>query len=149
MIPLRVLGDRVLVKPDVDPNAPQQTEAGIYVAKSLAAAVMGEDASTSLCRGTVIAVGKPRHPLYDVAEDLAQRIESVHLMQCARVACDYCDSVHMLRDLVRRQPCCNVGDDVLFAHDAGQLIELDGTRYIILKEDELLAIVEPEEEAAA
>jgi co-chaperonin GroES (HSP10) len=54
------------------------------------------------------------------------------------------DAAHLLRDLVRRQPCVSVGDDVLFSHDAGQETVIDNETYIILREAELLAVVEPE-----
>lgn len=149
MIPLKVLGDRVLVRPDVNANAPEQ-RGGIYLARSLAAAVTGEDATTSLCRGTVVAVGNPKHPLADIAEDLAGRIGA----QCwptleHQLECPVCQASDLLRDLVRRVPCCLVGDDVLFSHDAGQEITLDDETYVLMKEDELLAVIEPEKEAAA
>lgn len=153
-LPLRVIGDRVLVKPDVDPNAPQQTDAGIFLAKSMAAAVTGEDASTSLSRGTVLAVGNPRHPLHDVADSMAERVEREALKAGFLSSCGadlqdtVVDAAHLLRDLVRRQPCVCVGDDVLFSADSGQLIQIDDESYVILREAELLAVVTPEQEAA-
>ena len=154
MIPLKVLGDRVLVKPDVNANSPEQHASGIYLAKSLAAAVTGEDATTSLCRGTVVAVGNPKHPLQHEAETLALRLslyvsDPFYRSSWSDQDDDTNDAVHMLRDLVRRQPCCLVGDDVLFSHDAGQEITLDAETYVLMKEDELLAVIEPEKEAAA
>ena len=142
-VPLRVLGDRVLVKPDMNLNAPEQTEAGVYLARSLAAAVSGEDPSSSLHRGTVIAVGRPAHPLQHEAVTLADKLERY-------VANQYdgdhvcVDAVALLRDLVRRQPCVSPGEDVLFSHDAGQDAVVDGEAYIILREDELLAVIHPE-----
>ena len=141
--PLRVLGDRVLVKPDVNRNAPVQLESGIVVAKSMAAAIMGEDATSSVHRGTVVAVGNPRHPLQHEAESLAQ------LVQMRSLATGYTDTpeldaAHMLHDLVRRHPCVSVGDDVLFSHDAGQETTIDGESWIILHESDLLAVVSPE-----
>lgn len=139
-LPLRVLGDRVLIKPDVDPNAPEITEGGIYLAPSLASAVTGEDATLSLTRGTVIGVGTPKHPLHDVAEDLAARLARRH-------RADDADTVQLLRDLVRREPCVSVGDDVLFARDAGQQITIEDETYIIVREHELLAVI-PEEAVA-
>ena len=54
---LRVLGDRVLVRPDVNDNAPIQTATGVYLAKTLAAAVTGEDPTSSVHRGTVVESG--------------------------------------------------------------------------------------------
>jgi co-chaperonin GroES (HSP10) len=141
-VPLRVLGDRVLVKPDRDPNAPETLESGIVVAKSLAAAVTGEDATTSVHRGTVLAVGNPKHPLDHEASSLARVIES-RARATGYDDTPEIDAAQMLRDLVRRQPSVSVDDDVLFSHDAGQQITMDGETYVILHEAELLAVVEP------
>ena len=149
MIPLKVLGDRVLVRPDVNANSPEQHASGIYLAKSLAAAVTGEDATMSLCRGTVVAVGSPRHPLWLEANTLADKLSIPASLARTVDVHEIDDAIHMLRDLVRRQPCCLVGDDVLFSHDAGQEIALDDETYVLMKEDELLAVIEPEKEAAA
>lgn len=144
-VPFRVLGDRVLVRPDVNANAPVKTDAGIYVAKSLVAAVTGEDATRSVHRGTVIAVGNPKHPLQHEAVTLAGTVEKYARMGETPTREEaFVDAAHLLRDLVRRHPCCRVGDDILFSHDAGQELTLDGETYIILHESELLAIVEPE-----
>ena len=137
-VPLRVLGDRVLVKPDVDRNAPVQLDSGIVVAKSMAAAVMGEDATSSVHRGTVVAVGNPRHPLHHEAVTVADRLMRFRTPDEDHIAED---ASAMLRDLVRRQPCVRVGDDVLFSHDAGQETTIDGESWIILHESDLLAVV--------
>ena len=142
--PVRVLGDRVLVRPDVNANAPQQTDAGIYLATSLAAAVTGEDATTSLHRGTVIAVGNPKHSLHHEAETLAARLEWTDAATSLGDREAVADAVLLLRDLVRRHPCVSVGDDVLFSHDAGQELTLDGETFVILHETDLLAVVVPE-----
>ena len=145
--PVRVLGDRVLVRPDVNANAPQQTDAGIYLASSLAAAVTGEDPTSSLHRGTVVAVGNPKHPLHHEAEHLAARLVKPYLLLEHKDKDQWqpiVDAAEMLRDLVRRQPCVSVGDDVLFSHDAGQDLTLDGETFVILHETDLLAVVVPE-----
>ena len=141
-VPLRVLGDRVLVKPDVNLNAPETLASGVVVAKSLAAAVTGEDATISICRGTVIAVGTPKHPLHHEVESLAKRLEQ------GPPFTDLMDAAHLLRDLIRRQPCVAGGDDVLFSHDAGQETIVDSDTYVILHEHELLAVVVPESASA-
>lgn len=143
-VPLRVLGDRVLVRPDVNSNAPVQTESGVFVAKSLAAAVTGEDPTKSVHRGTVVSVGNPKHPLHLEASTLAEKLEAYH--SCRGQFGDdlTADAAHMLRDLIRRQPCVRPGDDVLFSHDAGQETIIDDELLVILHEHELLAVVEPE-----
>ena len=146
-VPLKVLGDRVLVRPDVDERAPEK-QGSVFVAKSLAAAVTGADAETSVCRGTVVAVGAPRHPLKEEADALALRLEQrIAWTNAERNEMPEFCAADMLRDLTRRHPCCNVGDDVLFSYDTGQRIDLDQESFIILHEHELLAIVEPEREA--
>ena len=137
MIPIRVLGDRVLVKPDVNDNAPVTTEAGIVLARSLASAVTGSDPTLSVSRGTVIGVGTPRHPLKEEAEALADKLSA----RIAMASDPESDAVCMLRDLVRREPAVSIGDDVLFSHDAGQLIELEQETFVILQESELLGVV--------
>lgn len=141
-LPLRVLGDRVLVRPDVNDNAPETLPSGVVIATSLAAAVTGEDPTASVHRGTVVGVGAPRHPLHHEASTLADKLEAYKA--CAGAYGDdlVSDAAKLLHDLVRRQPCVSVGDDVLFSHDAGQETTIDGDRLIILHEHELLATVE-------
>lgn len=147
-LPLRVLGDRILVRPDVDDRAPEQ-QGAVFVAKSLAAAVTGSDAVTSVSRGTVMAVGRPRHPLHDVAEDLARRLlKAAGILTIPWIVDLARDAAKFLLDVTRRQPCCAIGDDVLFAYDAGQRIDLEHDTFIILHEADLFAIVEPEREVA-
>ena len=144
-IPLKVLGSRVLVKPDVLSNAPVQTATGVFIAATLAAAVTGEDATVSVHRGTVVAVGKPQHPLKHEAEQLAVKLDVFR--QSTLTSYDehvWDDAAHLLRDLVRVQPSVHLGDDVLFSNDAGQNITVDGETYVLLHDGELLAIVEPE-----
>lgn len=144
-MPLKVLGDRVLIKPDTVSNAPETTDSGVVLAKSMAAAITGEDATISVCRGTVIAVGTPRHPLHHEADALAKKVERfAHIGETALRQEVFLDAAHMLRDLVRKAPACGVGDDVLFSHDAGQQVTLENETYVLMREDELLAIVEPE-----
>ena len=137
-LPLRVLGDRVLIRPDVNRHAPEQSAGGVFLAKSLAAAVTGEDVAIAPCRGTVVALGRPRHPLRDEAFALAATLER-HRRSDEGLETD---AAQLLRDLVRRDPCVAIGDDVLFGYDAGQETVIDDETYLILREAELLAIVE-------
>lgn len=139
--PLKVLGDRVLVKPDLIDNAPETTESGVILAKSMASAVTGTDPTLSFSRGTVVGLGTPRHPLKDEAEALAVKLSVNRLHEDERHH-PFTDAAAMLRDLVRRQPAVQLDDDVLFSHDAGQQITLGGETYVILHEAELLAVVE-------
>ena len=144
-LPLRVLGDRVLVRPDVQANAPEQTAGGIFMAKSLTAAVTGDDPTRSLHRGTVMAVGRPRHPLRAEAESLSLTLRLyADPNETSGRAGMMRDASVLLLDLIRREPCVAIGDDVLFSHDAGLEITLEDEAYVILREEELLAIVLPE-----
>lgn len=153
-LPLKVLGDRVLVKPDTIENAPERLQSGILLAKSMASAVTGEDVEQSVTRGTVIAVGNPKHPRAEGAIAAANILRKWVADYPPFESCDdygnsYEDLVRiadLLDDLVRREPCCAVGDDVLFAYDAGQKITLDDETFILLHENDLLAVVEPEKE---
>jgi co-chaperonin GroES (HSP10) len=131
---LRLVGDRVLVAPDVDAHAPEQLASGVHVARSLAAAVTGTDPTTSVTRGTVVAVGTRRHPRAGDAQARAVRAQSSD----PALAC-------LLRQLVAVEPWCAVGDDVLFPHDAGQQLTLDEGPYVLLAGTDILAIVDPPE----
>lgn len=102
MIPLRVLGDRVLIKPQRNPD---QTASGLHLPESRA------DQYAEM-QGTVAALG---HPL-----------------------CATCAS--------HRESCVQVGDHVLFSWSVGQQITLDEEVYLLMRESELLAIVESEPE---
>lgn len=138
MPPLRVLGDRVLIRPDEEPNAPEVLDSGLVTARSLQAAVGGHDTVTSVTRGSVVAVGQPRHPLREVAVDLATRLErSTAYWPDGLVK----DAAQLLRDLTGREPAVKPGDDVLFAAQSGQDVTIAENRYIILREHELLAVI--------
>jgi|SRR6185436_1045321 len=56
-LPLRVIGDRVLIQPDVEDHAPTETESGLVLAPTLAAAVAGQDVATSYTSGVIVALG--------------------------------------------------------------------------------------------
>lgn len=143
--PLRVLGPRVLIRPDRDDRAPEETASGLVLAKSLAAAVTGTDPVLAWSRGMVIAVGTPRHPFRDETLDLAGRLTKLASVSWASSSTNaglLHDASQCLRDLVQREPCVAVGDDVIFAHDAGQEITLEHQTFILVKEDELLAVVD-------
>ena len=139
MPPLRVLGDRVLIRPDEEPNAPEVLESGLVTARSLAAAITGQDTVTSVTRGTVVAVGQPRHPLREEASDLATRLERSTAYWPDDLGKD---AAQLLRDLSAREPAVKPGDDVLFSAQSGQDVTIAENRYIILREHELLAVID-------
>ena len=132
---LRPLGDRVLVRP-IGP--PERTESGLHLVEHRKPEQMG----------VVVAVGHPSHPLKDDTETLADELDlasdllhgSVHGDASGAVSEGAC----RLRHLVAREPCCAVGDTVLFSWMAGQELLLHDTdeRLLIIPETDLLAVIE-------
>ena len=133
----------MLVKPDSNDNAPEILPSGIVISKTMAAAVTGIDPTSSVHRGTVVGVGRPKHPLWWEASTLAQKLTNYHAAAGPYGDTLIHDAAEMLHDLVRRVPVVSLGDDVLFAHDVGQDVDIEGERHILLHEADLLAIVDP------
>ena len=124
---LRPLGDRVLIRPDV---APTQTQSGLHLVEHWPDEVSG----------TVIAVGTPKHPKADEAEALASQFCSDEECQCSDRA-----AAQLLRELTAREPVVAVGDRVLFSRIAGQDVQIDDTRYVLMREADLLAVLDADE----
>jgi co-chaperonin GroES (HSP10) len=124
------LGDRILIRPDV--VAQTVTASGI--------ALVEEDPDETT--GTVVAVGHPRHPRKDEAFALAD--EMIH---CEEPDCQWwvCRGARMLRELTGREPVVQVGDRVGFARYGGQELRLNNERYLLLREADLLVVLENEE----
>lgn len=130
---LQPIGDRVLIKPDVPPDT---TESGLHMVQHWKPENCGE----------IVAVGAPAHPLKDVAEDLANRLEK-WVVVTPPISCSenfITDAATMLRDLVKREPIVKVGDVVVFSWQSGQEIAIDGTKYLLMREDDLLGVLEGE-----
>ena len=141
---MRPLHDRVLIKPYKNPD---QTESGLHLPEHW----------TPDQQGTVVAVGRPAHPRRAEAGALADRLEAISI-RLAEGDNDRIIEVEerkamaaaatLLRDLVRREPCVRVGDDVIFSWTSGQEITLDDDRddgrLLILREEDLLAVLESE-----
>lgn len=128
---LKPLGNRVLIKPA---ETPKQTASGLHLAEHWKPEQLG----------TVVAVGTPRHPLKAEAEEIAIRVGH-RRSDDPPCRCEHCEAERLLLELVRREPCCAVGDLVLFSWAAGQEIFLHESdeRFLLLTEDDLLAILEP------
>jgi chaperonin GroES len=120
---LRPLGDRVLIKPE--PN-PDQTESGLWLSEHR----KPEEA------GTVVAVGTPVHPRKAEVEELARACE-------LDADCNP-DVADVLRSLVVREPVVRVGDYVLFSWAAGQELTIEDERFLLLRESDILCVVDPE-----
>ena len=125
---LRPLGDRVLVKPEANP---EQTDSGLWLSEHW----KPEEA------GTVVAVGLATHPQKQDAEEHARFLEQ----QCGFVVSrglDVQPTADLLRDLVRREPLVHIGDYVLFSWAAGHEVLIEDERYLLLREADILAVVE-------
>lgn len=141
-LPLKPLGDRVLIQADAEDHAPLKTDSGIYLAGSLAAAVTGEDESLSWCVGTVVAIG-PDVLNFDVRPFVTRRLQA--MLNGPITA----GSVRHLLEDIEELPyvtteAVKVGDRVTFSWAAGQEISMDGTKFLVLHAHEVLAILEAE-----
>lgn len=126
---LRPLNDRVLIKPHQNPDV---TESGLVLPENRAERY-------AEMQGTVVAVGRMKHPRKNDAEFLAFTIERNARCEPPELR----DTIiNMLRDLVRREPIVKEGDDVLFSWSVGQEITIDDERYLLMREDDLLAVLE-------
>lgn len=129
---LQPIGDRVLIKPDVPADT---TASGLHLVQHWKPENCGE----------IVAVGEPRHPLKAEAEDLADRLEK-RIAQIISEGSDnhdhMGDAAAMLRDLVKREPAVKVGDVVVFSWTSGQELVIDGTKYLLMREDDLLGVLE-------
>ena len=146
---MRVLGDRVLValppREEAQDEAtgyaylPQQTtESGLILARP-ANSYQVERAS----RGIVMQVGEKRDTTtLDDVRNLINELWSLDDHTPRRT----CDADELLMNLHNLKPApfaVSVGDCVLFPPSAGELVHQDGIDYVILRESEILGIVEP------
>lgn len=120
------LGDRVLIKPH---ERPAQTESGILLSEH-------RKPDTA---GTVVAVGRKEHPRKADAERLAELFAS---RPGGIGDWSYEDMSALLRELVWREPQVKFGDYVLFSWQSGQEFIMDHERFLIMHEDDILAVVE-------
>jgi hypothetical protein len=89
----------------------------------------------------VLAVGYAPHWLRAEALDLAKRLRAL----ASRMTMDSPieDAATMLEDLTRPAPLVQVGDRVVFSWMSGQELLLEGERYFLMNESDLLAVVSP------
>jgi len=123
------LGDRVLIQPDA-------------VATTTASGLALVEHWPDEVSGRVVAVGRARHPRKDEAFDLADLIERACEHPSSAHACSTCEAAQLLRDLTGREPVVAVGERVIFSRAAGQDIQIDQTRYFLMREADLLAVIE-------
>lgn len=118
------LSDRVLIAPDV---APTVTESGIELVQHYVVEQTG----------TVVATGCTRHPLKDEAFDLARRLQNRSGFDEMSL-----DAARLLQDLTGREPELKVGDKVIFSPYVGQEVRIDDTRYVVMREADVLAVMD-------
>lgn len=135
-LPLRVVGDRVLIKPDLDDHAVTATDSGLLVADTLEAAVTGQDVAPSYVSGTVVAMGD-QDALFDVRPYVLRRLREAPVLDLP---------LTLIRDieaLPTHRPCdFALGDRVTFSWKSGQDVEIDGEAYVIMKTTDVLAVLQ-------
>lgn len=120
------LADRVLIQPDATEKV---SDSGLVLVES---APLDQT-------GVVVSTGCARHPMKEVAFDLAKRIEWISEEHREPLVLD---AAQMLRDLTGREPELQVGDRVVFSPYVGQEVVINETRYLIMRESDVLAVVE-------
>lgn len=130
---LRPIGDRILIKPEEQPNV---TESGL---------ILQEDRKPEQA-GTVVAVGFCSHPLQAEAEALAlellERYNGLDLSEEWTAQLPELRAAELLRQATARDPLVKVGDYVVFSWIAGQEIVIEDERYLLMREADILCVVE-------
>ena len=139
---LRVTEDRVLIKADREDHAPTQTEAGLYVAQSMAAAVDGSDEADSWFVGTIVQLG----PLVNKRD--CRKVLIKWLLAMEEEGLDVpIEEIMRVRQRVEEMLPDNpdplkVNDRVCFSWASGQAINVDGERYVVLRAGDVLGVLE-------
>jgi len=124
-----VLGHRVLIKPDVQPD---RTDSGL---------ILTEDREFVATSGTVVQVGPGGSKLKYDARQRAIRacLERIHSVAYA--------SVSELLGTHDPESDVKVGDRVAFDGDTGLAIDVDNESFLILNQDDVVIIIEEAEAA--
>ena len=135
---IRVTGSRVLVA--LPPSLPETvTASGIIL-------VRDPDRAKIPTRGLVVQLGAPGGTV-EVDEVLAILDEFATRRGVISVN-NYQETCAAIQRLAPAPFDVQLGDVVLFSGIAGEELELEGQRYVILHESEILAVVEPHTEVA-
>lgn len=142
---LTVTRDRVLIRADREDRAPQETAGGIYIAQSLAAAVDGSDSGESWFTGTIVQLG-PLVRRFDVRDTVLGWLQE--LEQAGHDISPI--ELKALRARIRDLPAehidpLSVGDRVVFSWASGQQIAIGEDKYVLLRVDDVLAIIGEDE----
>ena len=141
-VPFTPLGNRVVIKADVEDQAPQETASGLLTAKTLSAAVEGADVEDSWFVGTVVALG-PLVNRFEVRPYVVRRLQECTGHGTINVA-----GLQRLAHEVTQLPAdcpdpLKTGDRVTFSWAAGQQITVDGEKFLIMPASEVLAVLDP------
>jgi len=146
-LPIRVIGPRVLIKPDIEDQQPEQTASGLYVAKTLEAAATGEDARQAWYTGVIVAFGEEQ-PAFDVRPYVLRRLTEILDGAVDWLSHDVpTELVVELRSDIEalsetRERDIRVGDHVTFSARAGQELDINGDTYLIMNESDILGVLE-------
>ena len=132
----------MLIRADREDHAPTLSEAGLYVASSMAAAVEGSDEADSWFVGTIVQVG-PMVNHCDLRKFVLRRLYDME--HCGHDLCTA--EIRAVREQIEAVPreCLEplrVGDRVTFSWASGQQITIDDERYLIMRAGDVLGIVE-------
>ena len=142
----------MLIRADREDHAPRQTDSGLLTAKSLAAAVEGEDAADSWFVGTIVQLG----PLVNHIDNrawMARELKAILLdgvqFYIESMQEYFIDRTHLdvllrqIEALPRDMPDpLRVGDRVCFSWAAGEQITVDSERHLIMRAGDVLAVLE-------
>lgn len=156
MIPLRVLGDRVLVALEpkqthieastgMNYHEEQRTESGLILVRPTDQIDL--EVQT---RGIVVAVGEKSDSVSREAVREAVRSAQGYVTDSIYPNGPRIDREDLLQAIKEMTPepfDVQLGDCVIFPASAGQAIPHDGVDYVLLRESELLAVLEPVTEA--
>lgn len=140
------LGNRILVQPDAQP---EKTDSGI---------VLPGDRDHVPTSGVIVAVGDgPARDARIRAAVIARCMAIVlEMADQARVAdpeahdlvTDMTDELRRYKNQAEQFDSLKVGDRVVYPAEVGLVVQQDGTDYIILNEDDAVAVDTDNEEAA-
>ena len=141
-VPFTPLGNRVVIKADVEDHAPQETGSGLLTAKTLSAAVEGIDVQDSWFVGTIVAAG-PAVNRFEIRPYVIRRVRELTGNGTINVA-----GLQRLADEVTHLPAdcpdpLKTGDRVTFSWASGQQITVDGEKFLIMPASEVLAVLDP------
>jgi len=123
---VRPMNDRVLVKPTPRPT---ETASGIVLQENWQPDVVG----------TVVSLGSGLEARKRAVQRFADTL--ITDLDRAGVRAALLERIRLQRDAYQPEHVCQVGDTVLFGVMAGTELELNGEKYLLVKEDDLEAVL--------